>query len=204
MKVLSITPGAADMFCGSCLRDNALASELLARGHRVTLVPIYTPTVTDEPNVSAGRRVFFGGISVYLEQHFALFRHTPCLLDRIWDSPNVIRRFARRSIQVDPRLLGAMTVSTLRGESGYQRKEVDKFLGWLSGEPRPDIVNLPNSLLIALADPIRRSLGCPIAITLQGEDLFLDGLPEPYKSQALDLVRGQIAHVDLFVATSAY
>ena len=75
------------MYCGSCLRDNALAAELIARGHDVTLLPVYTPTLTDEPNVSAGRPVFFGGISVYLQQHFAFFRHTPWLLDRLWDSP---------------------------------------------------------------------------------------------------------------------
>jgi len=29
MKILSITAGAAGMYCGSCLRDNALAAELL-------------------------------------------------------------------------------------------------------------------------------------------------------------------------------
>ena len=77
MRILSITAGAADMYCGSCLRDNALAAELLRRGHDVTLLPFYTPTLTDEPNISAGQQVFFGGISVYLEQHMPLFRHTP-------------------------------------------------------------------------------------------------------------------------------
>ncbi len=66
MRILDITAGAAQMYCGSCLRDNALATELLARGHDVLLVPMYTPTLTDEPNVSGGR-VFFGGISVYLQ-----------------------------------------------------------------------------------------------------------------------------------------
>ena len=66
MNILSITAGAAGMYCGSCLRDNALAAELIARGHRVTLLPIYTPTLTDEPNVSRGNPVLFGGISVYL------------------------------------------------------------------------------------------------------------------------------------------
>ena len=39
MKILSITAGAAGMYCGSCFRDNALARELMARGHDVTLVP---------------------------------------------------------------------------------------------------------------------------------------------------------------------
>src|SRR5918992_4671721 len=113
MRVLSITAGAANMYCGSCLRDNALARELLARGHDVTLQPVYTPTVTDEENVSSDR-VLFGGVSVYLQQHMGLFRHTPWLLDRLWDAPAVIRRFATGSISVDPRMLGALTVSTLR------------------------------------------------------------------------------------------
>ena len=52
--------------------------------------------------------------------------------------------------------------------------------GWPT-EPRPDVVNLPNSMLIALAAPIRRALERPIVVTLQGEDLFLDGLTEPYQ-----------------------
>jgi glycosyltransferase involved in cell wall biosynthesis len=203
MNILSITAGAADMFCGSCLRDNALAAALLARGHQVTLLPVYTPTVTDEPNMSGGR-VFFGGISVYLQQHVAIFRHTPWLLDRLWDAPSVIKRFATGSIQVDPRLLGALTVSTLQGEGGYQRKEVEKLVHFLSGEPRPDVVNLPNSMLIALAAPIRRALHRPIVVTLQGDDLFLDGLPEPYKRQAIDLIRRQVPEVDVFVSVSDY
>jgi glycosyltransferase involved in cell wall biosynthesis len=204
MNILSITAGAASMYCGSCLRDNALAAELLARGHQVTLLPVYTPTVTDEENMSAGRRVFFGGISVYLEQHFALFRHTPWLLDRLWDAPAVIRKFASRSIQVDPRMLGALTVSTLQGEGGYQRKEIDKLVHFLRDEPVPDVVNLPNSMLIALAAPIRRALKRPIVVTLQGDDLFLEGLVEPYKSQALALIQQQIGDVDLFVSVSSY
>ena len=192
------------MLCGSCLRDNALAAELIRRGHHVTLLPVYTPTLTDEPNMSAGKPVFFGGISVYLQQHLALFRHTPWLLDRLWDAPAVIKKFASGSIQVDPRVLGALTVSTLRGESGYQRKEVEKLMYWLAGEPRPDVVNLPNSMLIALAAPIRRVLQRPIVVTLQGDDLFLEGLTEPFKSQSLELIRQQVRDVDLFVSISEY
>jgi hypothetical protein len=114
MRILSITAGAAGMYCGSCFRDNALARELLARGHEVTLLPVYTPTRTDEPNVSRDR-VLFGGISVYLQQHSALFRHTPRLLDRLWDAPAVIEAFASRAVSTDARLLGDMTISMLHG-----------------------------------------------------------------------------------------
>jgi glycosyltransferase involved in cell wall biosynthesis len=193
------------MYCGSCLRDNSLAAALMKRGHDVTLLPFYTPTLTDEENVSRQERVFFGGISVYLEQHLSLFRHTPAMLDRLWDAPWVIKAFSSGSIAVDPAMLGALTVSTLQGEEGRQRKEIEKLLDWLAAEPRPDLVNIPYTLLISLARPLKRVLGgVPVVVTLQGEDLFLDGLPEPYRRQALDLIRAEVAHVDLFVAVSQY
>src|SRR5215510_15541128 len=95
------------MYCGSCSRDNAQALELLARGHQVTLLPLYTPTNPDERNVSE-KRVLFGGISIYLQQYASVFRRLPRFLDRLWDSPWVINAFATRSISTDPRLLGVL------------------------------------------------------------------------------------------------
>src|SRR5947209_10070036 len=203
MRILSITAGAAGMYCGSCLRDNSLAVELLARGHDVTLLPLYTPTTTDEPSVSRDR-VLFGGISIYLQQHMGLFRKTPRFLDRVWDSPRVIRALASRSLSTDPKLLGDLTSSLLEGDRGVLRKEFDKLLEWLAGEPSPDLVNLPNSLLIGLADPIRKVLNCPVCCTLQGEDLFLNDLVEPYRARALDLIRRKVPDVDRFIAVSEY
>jgi glycosyltransferase involved in cell wall biosynthesis len=191
------------MYCGSCSRDNALAVELLARGHDVTLLPLYTPTTTDEANVSRDQ-VLFGGISIYLQQHLTLFRNTPRFLDRWWDSPRVIKAFASRSISTDPRLLGDLMISMLEGRRGVLRKEFDKLLEWLVDEPMPDVVNLPNSLLIGLAQPLRDALKRPVCCTLQGEDLFLEGLVEPYRTRALELIRAQVAHVDRFIAVSEY
>ena len=203
MRILYVTAGAGGMYCGSCLQDNALATELLARGHDVLLLPLYTPTLTDEPNVSDAH-VFFGGISVYLEQHVPLFRKTPALLDRLWDAAPVIRAAAGRGVSVDPGGLGALAVSTLMGEEGYQAKEVGKLVRFLRAQPPFDLVVLPNSLLIGLAPALRRALGRPVVCTLQGEDLFLDGLPEPHRSRAKELIRRHSADVDAFVATSGY
>ena len=203
MRILSFTAGAANMYCGSCLRDNALARELLARGHDVTLQPVYTPTVTDEENVSRDR-VLFGGVSVYLQQHVGMFRRTPWLFDKLWDSTPFLRLVSKRSIQVDPAALGALTVSTLQGERGFQRKEIAKLVAWLRDEAPYDVINLPNALLISLAEPIRQATGRPIAVTLQGEDLFLDGLPSAYRDQSIDLIRSQLRHVDVFLAVSGF
>ncbi len=203
MKILYLTGGAGQMYCGSCLRDNALAAELLARGHEVTLLPVYTPTLTDETNVSQ-QRVFFGGISVYLEQYVPLFRKTPRWLDRMWDSSLMLKLASRHSISTSPKMLGEMTVSMLKGEEGFQHKEIEKLVEWLKQEPLPDVVSLPYSLLLGLAKPIREALNRPICCTLQGEDLFLEGLLEPYRGEALDLIRRHSGDVDAFIAVSDY
>jgi len=203
MRILSITAGAAGMYCGSCLRDNALAAELIAEGHDVILLPLYTPTLTDEVNVSADK-VFFGGISVYLEQKSALFRHLPPIVDSLWDSMFALRAASKRSIATSPQLLGELTVSMLKGEDGNQRKEFGKLVDWLLSEAPPDVVSLPNSLLIGLARPIKAALKRPVTCTLQGEDLFLEGLPEPFRTQSLELIRSHIQHVDSFIAVSDY
>jgi glycosyltransferase involved in cell wall biosynthesis len=203
MRILSLTAGAASMYCGSCMRDNALAAELIRQGHDVTLLPFYTPTLTDEDNVSRPEQVFFGGISVYLEQHMSWFR-SGRLLDALVDAPGVIKAFTSGSIAVDPKQLGELTVSTLRGVNGHQRKEIDKLIEFVAADPAPDVVNIPYTLLISLAAPLKQALNRPIVMTLQGEDLFLDALPEPHRTEALRLVRSQIADVDLFIAVSEY
>jgi glycosyltransferase involved in cell wall biosynthesis len=191
------------MYCGSCARDNALARELLKRGHDVTLIPVYTPTRTDEPNVSQPR-VLFGGISVYLQQYLSPFRKFPRFLDRVWDSPRVIQAFAGRMVSNDPGVLGELTLSMLQGESGVLRREYEKLLDWIRKEPLPDVINLPNSLLIALAQPLRRELNRPVVCTLQGEELFIEGLIEPCRTRALEMIRNSVAHVDCFVAVSEF
>jgi glycosyltransferase involved in cell wall biosynthesis len=203
VRILSFTGGAGSMYCGSCLRDNALASELLSRGHDVVLTPVYTPTRTDERNVSKNQ-VFFGGISVFLEQHSALFRHSPRIFDRLWDAEWVIKMASKRQIKVNPKSLGELTVSMLRGEQGFQRKEIDKLLDWLRSEPPFDVVNLPYTLLIGLAEPLKRTLNVAVCCTLQGEDLFLDGIGEPYKSESLKLIQSAARHVEAFLPVSRY
>lgn len=203
MRILSFTGGAGTMYCGSCLRDNALAAALLARGHDVILSPVYTPTRTDERNVSQ-EQVFFGGISVFLEQHSALFRHTPRAIDRLWDSPWALRMASKRQIKVDPKSLGEMTVSMLKGERGFQAKEIAKLLDWLRREPRFDIIVIPYSLLLGLAEPLKRELKVPVGCTLQGDDLFLNGLAPSYRQQSLDLIRDASRYVDGFFPVSEY
>ena len=191
------------MYCGSCLRDNALAAQLIARGHDVTLIPLYTPLRSDEANVTRPD-VLFGGISIYLQHRSAFFRRLPRLVDRVFDAPWLIRMFADRSMSTDPKLLGGLTISMLDGPGGVLRKEFDKLIDWVKDEPRPDVVTITNSMLIGLARPLAEALKAPVCCTLQGEALFLEGLVEPYRAGALERIRTQVAAVDHFIAISEF
>jgi glycosyltransferase involved in cell wall biosynthesis len=203
MRIAYIAAGAAGMYCGSCLHDNTLAAALLNLGEDVILVPTYTPLRTDEENVSIDR-VFFGGINVYLQQKIALFRRTPWWLDRLFDHPALLERATRGAGSVDPRQLGDMTVSMLRGKEGNQRKELEKLVHWLLTEINPDIVHLSNSLQIGMARLLREKCGPPVVCQLSGEDLFLEKLPPPYHDEARAILRDRAGDADAFVATNRY
>ncbi len=202
MKIVYLASGAANMYCGTCLHDNTLATALLAAGEDVILAPTYTPLRTDEENVSQDR-VFFGGINVYLQQKSALFRHTPWFLDSMLDSRPIMHWLSRRRVSVDPKQLGEITVSMLQGKDGRQRKELEKLVGWLKDE-RPDVVHLSNALLMSLAPEIRGRVGSAVVCSLSGEDIFLEQLAEPFYSQAHELMRGYASDADAYVALNRY
>lgn len=208
MKIAYIAAGAAGMYCGSCLHDNTLARAMMDIGapdekHDVVLVPTYTPLRTDEQDVSH-RRVFFGGINAYLQQHVPLFRYTPRWLDRLFDSRWLLNKATAGAASVDPAKLGGMTVSMLRGEEGYQAKEVDKLVDWLLDEIKPDVVHLSNSMLLGMARRINQRCGPPVVCALSGEDIFLEKLTEPHYSQARELLRKRAAEVAAFTALNDY
>src|SRR6185503_6932412 len=141
MRIAYITAGAAGMYCGSCMHDNTLVSELIAQGHDALLIPTYTPIRTDEDDVSQSR-VFFGGINVYLQQKFSLFRYTPRWLDRLLDANWLLRWVSRFAVNTQAQQLGDLTISMLQGELGNQTKEIDKLVDWLANDVKPEIVNL--------------------------------------------------------------
>jgi len=203
MKIVHLAAGAGEMYCGTCLQENTLAAALRAAGEDVTLVPLYTPLRTEQQDVSVGR-VAFGGINVYLQQHCALFRHTPRLLDRLLDRPALLRFAARHARATRPEGLGPLTVSMLRGEEGRQRKELDKLMRWLGDELRPELVHLSNALLVGLARELMGRLGVPVVCTLSGEDGFLERLPEPHRTEARAVLRERVGELPALVAMSRY
>jgi glycosyltransferase involved in cell wall biosynthesis len=185
------------------MQGNTLAAALRAAGQDCLLAPLYTPIRTDEESVSIDR-VMFGGINVYLQQRWAVFRHTPWFFDRLFDHAGLLRQAAGRSQNVRPEHLGAMTVSMLQGEEGRQRKEVEKLVRWLDREVHPQVVHLNTVLLIGLARQIVRQLGVPVVCNLSGEDAFLERLPEPHRSRAMEVLCRRAAEATALVAMNHY
>lgn len=203
MRVACIAAGAGGMYCGSCIHDNTLAAALMGLGVDATLVPAYTPLRTDEESVGL-ERVFYGGINVYLEQKSALVRRLPSWATRPLDRPGLLRWVAGRfGAATEARDLGALTLSVLRGEDGFQRRRLEELVRWLERDLRPDLVQLPNTMFAGLAGPLKRRLGGPVLCAVQGEEIFLDRLVEPFRAQAREELRKRAADVDGFVSPCA-
>jgi len=204
VNIVQLTPGAGAMYCGNCLRDNALVRALRGLGHQVLMVPLYLPLTLDEADQSAGTPVFFGGINVYLEQKSSFFRRAPGWLHRLLDSRPLLKWAASRSGSTQVESLGDVTLSMLNGESGHQARELDQLIEWLGQHEKPDVFFLSNALLIGMARRLKSDLGRPVVCMLQGEDYFLDSLSEPYRKQCWDTLASRAKDADLFLAPSHY
>ncbi|MDD4891854.1 MAG: glycosyltransferase family 4 protein [Phycisphaerae bacterium] len=203
MNIAILAAGAGGMYCGSCMRDNTLAAALIRAGHRVSLIPLYTPLRTDERDVSISR-VFYGGVNVYLQHASGFFRRTPRWIDWLFDRRWLLRLAGRRAGSTDPRSLGPLTISVLDGEDGSMRKELARLLRYLADDVQPDVVLLPNAMFVGVAGALKRRLGVPIVCELAGEDIFLDQLPDRHRSRAYAIIRDAAANVARFTAASRY
>ncbi len=204
MNILQITPGAGNMYCGACFRDNALVSAFRQMGHSAVLLPLYLPLTLDEPDQSRGTPIFFGGINIYLQEKSALFRRLPRVLTRWLDFPPLLKWSGRFTSRTRPEDVGSLAVSMLKGENGNQAKEMEFLLDWMRQQPKPDVINLSNVLLIGLARRLHRELRVPIAVTLQGGDAFLDALPPKNRAEAWQVLRERAPEIDQFIAPSRY
>ena len=205
-KIVFLTAGTGSYYCGACMRDNTLARELHRAGHDVTIAPMYLPLMLDETTLAGAESVpvFFGGINVYLQQKLAFFRHTPAWFDRLLNSAGLLKWAARRSHMTSARTHGEMMLEMLNVDASPLRKELDKLLDWLTGIVKPDLVCLSNALLVGFAGELRRRLGAPIVTFFQGEDTFLDGLPEPYRTKSWASLRQRLPASDLLISPSRF
>ena len=170
----------------------------------MTLVPLYLPMVTDDEHEHTKAPLFLGGINMYLQQKFSFFRWTPKWIDRFFDRESLLMGLIEKAGMTRARDLGEMTVSSLKGTHGEQRKEVQKLLSWLKKQPKPDVISFSNGLLSGVARSVHEELKVPVVCTLQGEDSFIDTLPEPYRKQSWELFRENSSFIARYIAVSDY
>lgn len=204
MRIIHLTPGTGNFHCGSCLRDHALVKALGNLGHEMTLVPLYLPMVTDDEHEDTKAPLFMGGINMYLQQKFRIFRWTPAFLDRLFDRESLLMGLIEKAGMTRARDLGEMTLSSFKGTHGEQRKEMNKLITWLKKQPKPDVISFSNGLLSGVARSVHEELNVPVVCTLQGEDSFLDTLPEPYRRRCWDLFRENSAFISRYIGVSEY
>ncbi len=204
MKILFLTAGAAGMYCGSCMHDNALARALNQIGADCLLQPLYTPIRTDEPSV-ASQQVFFGGVNIYLTQLVPLFRYVPTAVKRLLDRPGFLSWATRRASATDAAMLGELTLSMLRGEDGNQKDEVERLVQWLRSDIHPDAIVLTNLLIAGPLPAIRRALpNTKVVAILQGDDAFLDYMPPHLRRQAIELISQRSRECDAILVNSHF
>ena len=205
MNIIYIASGAANMYCGSCMHDNALAAAMKAAGEDVSLFPLYTPMRLDEASVGE-RQIFYGGIKAYLMQKYPRPFWGRDLLLHIAGSQALVRLLPRFDIgtAVDPAANAQLTLSMLKGEDGNQKELLTELVEWIQSNYQPEIIHITNTLLIGVAREFKRSLRVPITCGLHGEDIFLEGMPQPYQKEALSLIRERAVDVDRFLAISTY
>jgi glycosyltransferase involved in cell wall biosynthesis len=204
LRIAILAAGAAGMYCGSCIRDNALAVALKRLGHDCVMIPLYTPVKTDNASNASIGQVFYGGVNVWLQHASRIFRHTPRALDWLMDRPWLLTLAGTYGAQTSPAQLGDFTLDILRGETGHTVKELRRLIQFLKTGIRPQVISLPNLMFIGAARMLKEQLDVPIVVELTGEDIFLNAMAEPHRSEARRLIRERAGDVDAFVATSRY
>lgn len=202
MKISILAAGAGGMYCGSCLRDSAIAHALRNAGHEVTLIPLYTPLKT-ERDMTTGE-VFYGGVNIYLQNASRLFRKTPRMLDWVFDRPWLLKVAGSYGATTEPAELADLTVEVLKAEDGAASKELNRLVEFLRDSVKPDVICVPNLMFVGAARELRRRVGVPVVCELTGEDIFLDKMKPQDQGRMQRIIRERAAGVDRFVATSRF
>jgi glycosyltransferase involved in cell wall biosynthesis len=203
MHIAIITAGGAGMFCGSCMHDNTWARALIDAGCEVSLLPTYTPIRVDEDNLS-DRRVFLGGVNVYLDYRWRLWQKLPRGLERWLDAPWVLRLASRLSARNDAARLGDLALAMLSGERGPQHREIEELARFIGKSLQPDVVIFSNALLSGALHRLRERYAGPVYCTLQGDDVFLDGLPASHRDKAIAAVADHAREFDGYFVHSRF
>lgn len=203
MKIVYLVPGSGGSFyCGNCLRDRYFTTALRKTGNDIMMIPMYLPLSKEQ--CDADSPIFFGAVSIYLEQTIPFFKKLPAGFKHLFDSKKMLGLASRLSGST--RAVGheKMTISMLQGANGKQADDLETLVHWLKTHEKPDVVHLSNALLSGLAERIKKELGCVVICTLQDEDEWIDEMRKPYDEITWQLIETNSLYIDRFISVSHY
>jgi len=203
MKILLIIPGSGDTFyCGNCFRDNLHAQALRNAGQDVVIMPLYLP-LTDK-SFHADTPLFFPATSYYVSQKYFGKGKMPSVVEKILDSPSILRLASSLSGTTSAKGMEQMTLSMIKGDDKNFAKQIEKLIHWIVNHDRPDVIHLSSSMLIGIAKAIKSQINIPIVCSLQDEEIWLDSLESQYAQEAWASIRDNLSYVDRFIASSEF
>ncbi|MCL2291416.1 MAG: glycosyltransferase family 4 protein [Bacteroidetes bacterium] len=203
MKILLITTSSGDTFyCSNCFRDNLYAQALRNAGHDVIIMPLYLP-LTDT-SFLADTPLFFPATSYYVAQKFFKKGKMPHFLEKILDSPSLLRMASSLSGTTSAKGMEQMTLSMINGDDKNFAKQAEKIIYWIKNHDRPDVIHLSTSMLAGIAKAIKNHTNIPVVCSVQDEEIWLDSLESQYACEAWQAIRLNSTYVDRFVASSEF
>ena len=203
MKILFIIPGSGDTFyCGNCFRDHLYAQALRQAGDEVIIMPLYLP-LTDK-SFGADTPLFFPATSYYVAQKFFGKGKMPFFLEKMLNSPSILRLASSLSGTTSAKGMERMTLSMIKGDDANFAKQTDKIIEWITRHDTPDIIHLSSSLLIGIAKAIKIHINIPVVCSLQDEEVWIESLENRYVQEAWASIGQNVKYVDRFLASSQF
>ena len=112
------------MYCGGCLRDNALVAALRKLGHQVLMVPLYLPLTLDEAGPKRRHADLLRRhqrLSGAESRRCSAARRAGCTI--CLPRARLLQWAAGKAAKTRAADLGELTLSMLRGEAGNQARE---------------------------------------------------------------------------------
>jgi len=206
MKITYLIPGSGGTFyCGNCHRDMLYVNSLNdIKGIDVNAIPLYLLPDTDNFGDIFEDNVFFGAVSIFMKEKVSLFRQMPPIVDKILDSPAILRFAAKRAGTTTPEGYESTTLNMIRGESPARERETVRLVKHIIENGKPDIIHISNALIIGLASQLKQKLDIPVICSLQNEDDWIEEMREPYRSKAWKLIGQESVNIDHFISPSKY
>jgi len=172
--------------------------------HDVVKIPMYLPLFDDENAMKGDVPVFYGAVSMYLKQHYPVFRKFPAWFYKMLDSGPMLRLASQFAGSTRAEGLEDMTVSMLLGEDGNQNEELEHMAQWIENHFKPDVIHISNALLLGLVHRLKKIPGTKIVCSLQDEDVWVETMHEAYREKSWKLMGEKAKEVDLFISVSDY